>query len=108
MQKTKLLAYKSIYWPGINSNVEKYMKNFSTCLESQQMQPKKLIMHHKIPAKPRELVGADISTLHNTNYICIVDHHSKYPRIKKMEDLLADILILACKIIFHNMAYEEK
>ena len=26
IEKTKLLACKLIYWPGINSNIEKYIK----------------------------------------------------------------------------------
>ena len=38
-------------------------------------------------------------TLDNKNYLCIVDYHSKFPVIK-MEDLSAESLILACKIIF--------
>ena len=50
-------------------------------------------MHHKIPRKPWEVIGADIFTLHNKN--CIVDYHSNFPIKKKMEDNL----ILACKII---------
>ena len=52
MEKTKFLACKLIYWPGNNSNIENYIKNFSTCLEFQQMQPKEQIMHHKITGKP--------------------------------------------------------
>ena len=27
MEKTELLACKSIYWSGINNNIEKYIKN---------------------------------------------------------------------------------
>ena len=40
MENTKFLACESIYWPGINSDIEKYIKNCSMCLEFQQMQPK--------------------------------------------------------------------
>ena len=42
-------------------------------------------------------------TLNNKNYICILDYHSKFPVIKKKEDLSADSLILACKIIFFRI-----
>ena len=34
-------------------------------------------------------------TLHNTNYLCIVDFHSKFSVIKMMKGLSADSLILA-------------
>ena len=47
-------------------------------------------------------------TLCNKNYLCIVDYHSKFPVIKKTEDLSADSLILACKIIFQNMVCIRK
>ena len=64
------------------------------------MQPKKQIMYHEIPGKPWEVVGADICTLHNKNYLFIVDYHNKFPIIRKTEDLSADSLMVACKIIF--------
>ena len=57
-------------------------------------------MSHIIPGKPLEVVGADMFNVHNKNYLCIVDYHSKFPIIKKTEDLAADSLILSCKIIF--------
>ena len=40
MEKIKILAPESIYWPGINGDTEKYIRNYSTCLEFQQMQSK--------------------------------------------------------------------
>ena len=39
-------------------------------------------------------------TLDNKQYLCIVDYNSKFPVVKKTEDLSADSLILTCKIIF--------
>ena len=47
-------------------------------------------------------------TLHNKNYLCIVDYHSKFPVIKYTEDLSADILIPACKIIFSEYDLPQK
>ena len=63
-------------------------------------------MHHEIPGKPWEVVGADMFTLHNKNYLSIVDCHRKFPNTKnkqKMEDLSADSQILACKIILFGI-----
>ena len=66
-------------------------------------------MHHKTPRKPWDVVGTDTFILHNKNYLCIVDYHSKIPIIKNTEDLSADSLILACKITFlWNMTDQEK
>ena len=51
---------------------------------------------NEIPGKPWEVVGADMFTLHDKNYLSIIYYHSRFPIIKKMKDLSADSLILAC------------
>ena len=108
MDKIKPLC-ESIYWPGIDSNIEKKtLKNCSTCLEFQQTKPKEQIMHQEIPEKPWEVVGADMFNSHNKYYLCIINYHSKFPIIKKTEDLAAASLTVACKLFFQNMAYLKK
>ena len=47
-------------------------------------------------------------TLNNKKYICIVDYHSKFPIIKKTEDLSVDSLTLTCKIIFAEYGVTKK
>ena len=100
IKKTKLLAQESVYWHSINTNIEEFIKQCPTCLEFQQTQPKEQIAHHDIPLRPWEVIGADIFQFNNKNYICIVDYHSKFPVIKRIEGLFADNLINALKIIF--------
>ena len=47
-------------------------------------------------------------SLNNKNYLCIVDYHSKFPIVKKTEDMSADSLILAYKVIFQNLDCQRK
>ena len=56
-----------------------HVLNFSKCRQS-----KKKKNHHEIPGKPREVIGVDMFSLHNKNYLCIVDYHSKFPVLKKL------------------------
>ena len=65
-------------------------------------------MYHEAPGKPWEVVGSDMFTLHNKNYLCIVDYYSKFPMIRKTEDLAADSLMLACKLIFSEYGIPGK
>ena len=86
IEKTKLLACKLVYWININGNIEKHIKNYTMCLTFQQTQLKDKIIYHDILANPWEIIGADMFTLNNKHYLCIIDYHSKFPIIKKTED----------------------
>ena len=74
----------------------------------QQTQPKDKMIHHDIPVRPWDITGKDMFTLNNKYYLCVVDYHSKFPIIKKAEDLSADSLILTCKIIFADYGIPKK
>ena len=72
------------------------------------MQPKERIVHHDIPLRPWEVVGADAFHFNNKNYLCIVDYNSKFPIIKRLEGLSAENLINAVKIIFAKYGIPQK
>ena len=58
------------------------------------------MIHHDIPLRPWEVLGADVFHFINKNYLCIVDYHSKFPVIKRMEGLSTESLIATTKVIF--------
>ena len=66
----------------------------------QQTQPKEKIFHHDIPLRPWDMLGIDIFHFNNKNYLCLVDYHSKFPVVKRMEGLSTENLIVTTKIIF--------
>ena len=100
IEKMKLLACKCVYWNCMNADIEKYIKNCTTCIEFQQMQPRETIIHHEVPLRPWEAVGADVFHFNNINYLCVVDYNSKFPIIRKLQGLLAEHLINAVSAIF--------
>ena len=100
IEKTKLLAHELVYWSSINADIENYIKHCTMCLEFQQMQPKEKIIHHDIPLRPQKVMSADVFHFNNKNYLCIVDYHSKFPVIKRLERLSAESLVNTVKIIF--------
>ena len=93
IKKIKLLTCKCVYWVNINTDINKHIKSCNTCLEFQQTQPKEKMIHHDIPLRPWEVLGADLFHFNNKNYLCIADYHSKFPVIKRMEGLLTKSLI---------------
>ena len=71
----------------------------STWLEFPQVQPKEKTIHHDIPLRPWDVIGADVFQLNSKKYLCIVDYHSKLLVIKRMEGLLEESYC-SSKIIF--------
>ena len=100
IKKTKLLACESVYWMGINVVIESHIKIVLHALTSSKHNQQ---IHHNITGKPWYIIGVDMFTLNNKNYLCIVDYHSKFPTVKKAEDISADSSIVACKVTFQNM-----
>ena len=47
-------------------------------------------------------------TLNNKYYLCIVDYHSQFPIVKRAEDMSAENLILACKVIFSEYGLPKR
>ena len=76
------------------------LSNVATCLEFQQMQPKEKIIHHDVPLRPWEAVGADVFHFNHINYLCVVDYNSKFPNVRKLQGLLLEHLINAISAIF--------
>ena len=46
------------------------------------------------------MLGAAVFQFNNKNYLCIIDYHSKFPIVKRMEGLLTENLIATAKVIF--------
>ena len=108
IEKMKLLACKCVYWHSINADIEKYIIQCATCLVFQKMQPKEKIIHHDVPLRPWEAVGADIFHFNNINYLCVVDYNSKFPIFRKLQGLLAEHLINAVTAIFSKYGIMQK
>ena len=108
IKKAKLFVCRPDYWIGMNTNIENHIKNIVHMLIFNKLKQRKKLIHHDIPGKPWEGIGVDIFTLNNKNYLCIVDYHGKFPIVKQAEDIYADSLILACKVIFSEFGLLKK
>ena len=100
--------HEPVYWVDINADKDNHIKCCNMCLEFQQTQPKEKIVHHNIPLRPWEVLGADVFHFNNKNYLCIVDYHSKFPVIRRMDALSTENLITATKIKFAEYGIPHK
>ena len=103
IDKTRVLACKSIYWMNININIEEAIKRFPTCLDYQVTCTKEKLMSNNIPGRPHESVKADIFTINNKHYLCIADYHSRFSNVKQVEGFSADNLMKHVRLSSQSM-----
>ena len=72
------------------------------------MQQKDKVISHEMPGKPWEVIIVDLFTINNSNFLCVVDYHSKLPIVRKAGALSAGSLNTCCKIIFAEYEVSKK
>ena len=77
------LAKQTMYWPGINNDIEQFMVTCQPCLKyaasNKKCPEKKNQLGQEIPVMPWTKLGTDIFTLGGVNYLLVVDYTSKFP-----------------------------
>ena len=100
IDKIQLRARETVFWPGINKDIETADKNCNTCTAYSNSQQKETLSPHKVPDTPWESLGTDIFHLNNTQYLLVVDCYSQFPVIRKITHLTSKTLITQFKSIF--------
>ena len=61
MEKNKQCARMSVYWPGLDNEIEHLVSNCSTCLDHRHKQRRESILPHDVPDAPWIKVATDLS-----------------------------------------------
>ena len=81
IKRTQGLARESVYWPGINTQIEKLVRACEACQSHQPQQSSEDTLHHHIPPQPWWKLGSDICQIKGRTFLIIIDHYSKYPLV---------------------------
>lgn len=69
IEKTRRLAREAVYWPLINKDIEKLIKECTACEEHQPKQQKEPLIPHEIPPTPWMKLGTDLFELDKVHLI---------------------------------------
>ena len=92
----------------MTTDIDNNIKNFSTCLGFQQMQPKGNIISPEIPVKPWKVIGAGQFTINNSSVLHVVVYRIKFPIVKLTNRLSADSLYMCDISCLLNTGYQRK
>ena len=107
IEKTKRLARESIFWPGMNSQIEELMSNCSTCLHHASANQREPLHLHEIPSRSWQKVGTDLFDWNGKPHLIVVDYYSRYPEVSELRNTKARTVINKTKSIFSRHGIPE-
>ena len=108
LTKCKLRAKETVYWPGLNKQLEKLVLNCKLCLKYCQSKCKlmpDMSLGQKIPAFLWTKLATDIFCFEGDSYLLLVDYTSRFPVICNLTSMTAQHVINHLKVIFSKYGW---
>ena len=77
--KMKLRAQTSVYWIGLNKEIEDHILRCEPCQINSRSQSKEPVIPMEIPNRPWQKLGTDLFFQGGKWYLLICDYYSKFP-----------------------------
>ena len=94
------IAKNTIYWPGIDADIEDFVNRCPTCLVTKPNNKWEPLLPHTVPDGPWQKVGADYFDFDGTKYLLVIDYFSKFIYVEEMCTTTAKSTINKLKTIF--------
>lgn len=100
MSKCKAYAHQTIYWPGLNVDIESFISKCSICATFAPSQKRSEMFESNLPDLPYEQVSADILEYNGHFYLVVIDSYSKWLDALKLPDKTSKSVIDAFQFLF--------
>ena len=87
MEKSKLRAKGSVFWPGIYKDIKSLVASCSSYQENQRSQTKEPMIPMDLPPHQWHTLGSDLFLFNQSWYVIITDYYSKFPFVRKLPGL---------------------
>ena len=103
-------AKETVYWPGLNDQLEQLILNCQLCLKYSKSKNKStphMALGHKVPATPWSKVATNIFHHESQSYLLIVDYTSRFPIVRKLKSMSAQHVAEQFKSIFLEYGWPD-
>ena len=110
LNKCKLHAKDTAYWPGLNDQLEKLVLNCELCLKyshSKCKQEPSLSLGQVVPLYPWTKLATDIFHFEGASYLLVVDYTSRFPVVCKLTSMTGQHITTQYKLIFSEYGWPE-
>ena len=99
INKCRDRARESVWWPGLNRELEVKISMCTKCIKSHYQKPEPLMMS-KLPDLPWQKVATDLLSWKGSQYLLIIDYFSRYVELSKLSATTSQDVINHMKSIF--------
>ena len=103
LNKYKMRAKETVYWPGINEHLEQLILNCQLCLKYSRSKDKNTpntALGHEIPLVPWSKVTTDIFHFKSKSYLLVGDYTSRFPIVKELKSMSSQHITEHFRLIF--------
>jgi hypothetical protein len=100
IEKTKARARQVLYWPNINGDIARYVKQCKVCEKFRPANIKEPMIGHEIPGLPFEKICMDLLSFAGKTYLVVIDYFSKWIELLLLGSSTADTLVKSLKPVF--------
>lgn len=104
----KNLARQSLYWPGMNTEIENMASHCEICQQNQKLNGEEPLLDRGLPERPWQKVAIDFFHLSSVTYILVVDYFSKYIELQHLHHTTASTVINALKTCFARFGIPDE
>ena len=108
--KCKLRAKETVYWPGLNNELENLVLNCALCLKystaKHKLEPS-LALGQEIPLYPWTKLATDIFHFEGASYLLVVDYTSCYPVVCKLASMTGQHIASQFKLICSEYGWPD-
>ena len=90
LKKCKLWAKQTVYWPGLNDQLQKLVLNCLICLKyskSKKKQETSLSLGQEVPIFPWTKLATDLFHFEGNSYLLIIDYTRQFPIMCKLTSM---------------------
>ena len=100
VERTKLRARDSVYWPQMNHDIETLIKSCAKCQEHSRRNNRDPDIPREIRLVPWSLLEMDLFSMEDSTFLLVVDVTSRFPVVRMLSSETANSVINALKGVY--------
>ena len=110
LNKCKMRAKETVYWPGINEQLEQLILNCQLCLKYSRSKDKNMphtALGHEVPLVSWSKVATDIFYYESHSYLSVVNYTSRFPIVRELKSMSAQHMVEHFRLIFSEYGWTD-